>query len=114
MRTVPWSKVFDGARLLGTTPMANVPLTEGTHTLTFVNPELPPQKRSVTVGAGEEVRLSLELEMSGSLIVEERGAVALLTLSNPQKRNALDPPMLEALVRGDRALAAERRARRRC
>jgi enoyl-CoA hydratase/carnithine racemase len=32
------------------------------------------------------------------LIVEERGAVALLTLSNPQKRNALDPTLLQALV----------------
>jgi enoyl-CoA hydratase/carnithine racemase len=36
--------------------------------------------------------------MSGTLIVEERGEVALLTLSNPQKRNALDPPLLDALV----------------
>jgi enoyl-CoA hydratase/carnithine racemase len=35
--------------------------------------------------------------MSGHLTVEERGTVALLTLSNPNKRNALDPPMLEAL-----------------
>jgi hypothetical protein len=61
VRTVPWSKVFDGARLLGTTPMANVPLSEGTHTLTFVNPDLPPTKRTVTVRAGEEERVSLEL-----------------------------------------------------
>jgi serine/threonine-protein kinase len=60
-RTVPWSKVFDGSRLLGTTPMANVPLSEGPHTLTFVNPELPPLKKTVTVRAGEEIRLSLEL-----------------------------------------------------
>lgn len=36
--------------------------------------------------------------MSGSVIVEERGPVALLTLSNPHKRNALDPPLLQALV----------------
>jgi hypothetical protein len=62
VRTVPWSKVFDGARLLGTTPMANVPLSEGTHTLTFVNPDLPPTKKSVTVRAGEEERVSLELK----------------------------------------------------
>jgi serine/threonine-protein kinase len=61
VRTVPWSKVFDGARLLGTTPMANVPLSEGTHTLTFVNPDLPPTKKTVTVRAGEEQRVSLEL-----------------------------------------------------
>src|SRR5205823_8678749 len=38
VRTVPWAKVFDGTRLLGTTPMANVTLSEGTHVLTFVNP----------------------------------------------------------------------------
>ncbi|MGZ3429292.1 MAG: PEGA domain-containing protein, partial [Polyangia bacterium] len=62
VRTVPWSKVFDGARLLGTTPMANVPLSEGTHTLTFVNPDLPPTKKSVTVRAGQEERVSLELK----------------------------------------------------
>lgn len=35
--------------------------------------------------------------MSGTLLVETRGAVAILTLSNPDKRNALDPPMLDAL-----------------
>jgi hypothetical protein len=62
VRTVPWSKVFEGARLIGTTPMANVPLTEGTHTLTFVNPDLPPTKRAVTVRAGEEQRVSIELK----------------------------------------------------
>ncbi|HWE29503.1 MAG TPA: protein kinase [Polyangia bacterium] len=62
VRTVPWSKVFEGARLIGTTPMANVPLGEGTHTLTFVNPDLPPMKRTVTVRAGEEQRVSIELK----------------------------------------------------
>jgi len=62
VRTVPWSKVFEGARLLGTTPMANVPLAEGTHTLTFVNPDLPPLKKTVTVRAGEEQRVSIELK----------------------------------------------------
>ncbi len=35
--------------------------------------------------------------MSGKISVEQRGAVALITLCNPQKRNALDPPMLDAL-----------------
>lgn len=33
----------------------------------------------------------------GELLIERRDAVAILTLSNPQKRNALDPPMLDAL-----------------
>ena len=61
VRTVPWSKVFDGSRLLGTTPMANVPLSQGTHTLTFVNPDVAPVTRTVTVRAGEEQRMSFEL-----------------------------------------------------
>jgi enoyl-CoA hydratase len=33
----------------------------------------------------------------GVLKIERRDAVAILTLVNPQKRNALDPPMLDAL-----------------
>ena len=62
VRTLPWSKVFEGARLIGTTPLANVPLPPGTHTLTFVNPDFPPLSRTVQVRAGEESRLSLELK----------------------------------------------------
>ncbi|HZS35798.1 MAG TPA: protein kinase [Polyangia bacterium] len=62
VRTVPWSKVFEGSRLLGTTPLANVHLSEGSHALTFVNPDLPPVHKTVTVRAGEESRLSFELK----------------------------------------------------
>ena len=32
--------------------------------------------------------------MSGEIVVERRGEVAVVTLANPKKRNALDPPML--------------------
>ena len=35
--------------------------------------------------------------MSGTVEVEARGAVAVVTLVNARKKNALDPPMLEAL-----------------
>jgi eukaryotic-like serine/threonine-protein kinase len=62
VRTVPWSKVYDGSRLVGTTPLANVALTAGSHSLRFVNPDLPPVKRTVEVRAGEETRLSLEIK----------------------------------------------------
>src|SRR6185503_20500662 len=62
IRTVPWAKVFEGGRLLGTTPMANVPLSDGAHTLTFVNPDRAPVERTVHVRAGEESRVSFELK----------------------------------------------------
>jgi hypothetical protein len=62
VRTVPWSKVYDGARLLGTTPLAGVPLGAGSHQLKFVNPDLPPVRRTVDVRVGEETKLSLELK----------------------------------------------------
>jgi serine/threonine-protein kinase len=62
VKTVPWAKVFEGSRLLGTTPMANVPLAEGSHVLRFENPDLPPVERQVNVSAGQEAKLSVELK----------------------------------------------------
>jgi hypothetical protein len=62
VKTVPWAKVYDGARLVGTTPFASVPIGEGAHVLTFVNPDLPPVKRTVTVRDSEETKISLELK----------------------------------------------------
>lgn len=35
--------------------------------------------------------------MSGKIQIETRDAIAILTLDHPPKRNALDPPMLDAL-----------------
>ena len=62
VKAVPWAKVYEGERLLGTTPMAQVPLAEGTHVLTFINPELPPIKRTVVVRQGEETKIAVELK----------------------------------------------------
>jgi serine/threonine-protein kinase len=61
VRTLPWSKVYEGQRLLGTTPLAQVALSAGNHTLTFVNPDRPTMNRTVTIRSGKETRLSLEL-----------------------------------------------------
>ena len=36
----PWSNVFLGAKLLGTTPLMHVPLPAGKQVLTLTNPEL--------------------------------------------------------------------------
>jgi hypothetical protein len=62
VKTVPWAKVYDGTRLVGTTPFASVPIGEGAHVLTFVNPDLPPVKRTITVRDSEETKISLELK----------------------------------------------------
>ena len=35
--------------------------------------------------------------MSGSVEIERRDAIAVVTLKNERKKNALDPPMLDAL-----------------
>jgi hypothetical protein len=37
VQTRPWSKVLVDGRLVGTTPLMNVPVSAGHHTLTFVN-----------------------------------------------------------------------------
>jgi serine/threonine-protein kinase len=61
-KTVPWSRVYDGSRLLGETPVVNMPLSEGSHTITFVNPELPAVKKKVVIKADEETKLNFALQ----------------------------------------------------
>ena len=58
----PWAEVYIGSRKLGTTPLASVPLPEGTYTLRLHNPELGEKKLSVTVRAGEKVRVRTRFE----------------------------------------------------
>jgi len=45
--------------------------------------------------------------VAGTLSIERDGSLALLTLSNPQKKNALDPPLLAALVQALATLPSE-------
>jgi hypothetical protein len=61
VKTIPWSKVYEGPQLLGTTPFAGVTLAAGPHALTFVNPDRPSLTRRVVIKPGGEQRLSLEL-----------------------------------------------------
>jgi hypothetical protein len=61
VKTIPWSKVYEGSRLLGTTPFAGVALPAGPHALTFVNPDRPSLTRKVVIHPGGEERISLEL-----------------------------------------------------
>ncbi len=60
-KTVPWSRAFDGTKLLGETPIVNVPLGEGPHTITFVNPDIPQVKKKIVIKLGEETKLNFNL-----------------------------------------------------
>jgi serine/threonine-protein kinase len=59
--TTPWSEVFLGSRRLGTTPLANVRLPAGTHTLTLRAPGRPPRRQNVTIEPGAESRVRVAL-----------------------------------------------------
>jgi hypothetical protein len=61
VRTIPWSRVYEGSRLLGTTPLADLPLAAGGHRLTFVNPDRPTLSRAIVIRPQVETRLSIAL-----------------------------------------------------
>jgi serine/threonine-protein kinase len=60
-RTQPWSDVYLGTRKLGTTPLAEVKLPAGRHTLTFKNPDRPTARRQVDIRPGQTTKLDFEL-----------------------------------------------------
>ena len=61
VKTVPSSRAFDGSELLGETPLVNVPLSEGAHTITFMGEGGKVVKKKIIVRVGEESRLSFSL-----------------------------------------------------
>ncbi|PIE18247.1 MAG: hypothetical protein CSA65_05900 [Proteobacteria bacterium] len=59
--TVPWSTVYAGGRKLGITPLANVALPVGRHTLRFINPKTGTTTRRVWIKPGAVTRLRFKL-----------------------------------------------------
>lgn len=59
--TMPWSKVYLGGRLLGTTPLGNVRVPVGRHVLRLVNPDRGERTVSVTIVADQPKRVSMSL-----------------------------------------------------
>lgn len=58
--TYPWTKVSEGSRVLGTTPLVRLQLSAGPHTLTFDNPEQSiHQTSTIVVKSGETVNKRL-------------------------------------------------------
>ncbi len=61
--TYPWTKVSDGSKVLGSTPLVHVALSAGSHTLTLENPDQGiKQQTTVTIKAGETVSKRLGLK----------------------------------------------------
>lgn len=61
--TYPWTKVSEGGRVLGTTPLYKVPLKPGTHVLTLENPdESIKSSFTVVIKSGESVNRSMALK----------------------------------------------------
>jgi eukaryotic-like serine/threonine-protein kinase len=62
LNTVPWSEVYLGTKKLGDTPLVNIQLPAGTHTLRLFNPDKKIEKKvSVEIKAGETVKRNEKL-----------------------------------------------------
>ena len=61
INALPWAEVWLGARALGETPIANLPVPLGSHELLFRHPDLGEQRKTVVVGAGAPVRVGVDL-----------------------------------------------------
>ncbi len=61
INSIPASRVLLDGQPLGETPRTGIQVTAGTHTVTFIHPELPKKSISVKVGAGETKTASAKL-----------------------------------------------------
>jgi hypothetical protein len=61
INALPWAEVWVDGTPAGETPIGNLSLTIGTHELLFRHPELGEQRKTVTVGAREPVRVGVDL-----------------------------------------------------
>lgn len=62
INAVPWADVTIDGKPIGTTPLANVPVTIGQHTIVFRHPTLGEQTQTVVVKADGMTRVSAKFE----------------------------------------------------
>jgi serine/threonine-protein kinase len=63
LTTYPWTRVSEGGKVLGNTPLYKVPLSPGEHTLTLENPDKGiKQTTGVTIKSGEVTAKQLGFE----------------------------------------------------
>jgi serine/threonine-protein kinase len=58
----PWARAFIGGALIGETPLANVELPIGSHTVVLRHPEYPERTETVVVRADGVARLAVNME----------------------------------------------------
>jgi hypothetical protein len=61
LNAVPWAEVTVDGTSVGETPLGNVPMSIGAHTLVFRHPQLGEQTRNVVVTAQGATRISVDL-----------------------------------------------------
>jgi len=61
LNAVPWADVTIDGTAVGETPLGNVPVSIGPHTLVFRHPQLGEQTRSVVVTTQSPPRISVDL-----------------------------------------------------
>jgi hypothetical protein len=57
----PWAEVWIDGERVGETPIGNLPIKIGRHSVLFRHPELGEQQHSTTVRAGTVTRLSVDM-----------------------------------------------------
>jgi hypothetical protein len=57
----PWADVFVDGRAVGSTPIGNLPMSVGPHTVVWRHPQLGERQQTVRVGARTPARASADL-----------------------------------------------------
>jgi hypothetical protein len=61
INAIPWAQVWIDGRLVGESPLSEVPLAAGVHTITFRHPDFGERRETVTVRPGGETRVTATL-----------------------------------------------------
>jgi hypothetical protein len=54
----PWAQLYVDGRFIGNTPVVDLPVAAGTHTLRLVRAGFEPEERVVSVAPGETLRVT--------------------------------------------------------
>jgi hypothetical protein len=61
INATPWAEVWIDGHQVGQTPLSNIPVTAGLHTVMFRHPSLGERRRTITIPASGSARISVDL-----------------------------------------------------